>query len=129
MKQVYGAIKYYQHWWLPGLAIDRRLDVLTGDREFSETEGDADLSILGELRDVMATRGFCICASGLFAMVSDSAHEDDEIYVPLGLHCQSYYAETVQSTKILAKRMLLDTCLERLLMSLRGASERFRVLS
>ncbi|KAH6990085.1 heterokaryon incompatibility protein-domain-containing protein [Ilyonectria destructans] len=84
MKQLYGIIRYCQHWWLPGLAIDRRLEVLTGEREFSETEGDSDLSILGELRDVMATRRFCISASGLFALVSGSAHEDDEIYVPLG---------------------------------------------
>ncbi|KAH6971040.1 heterokaryon incompatibility protein-domain-containing protein [Ilyonectria sp. MPI-CAGE-AT-0026] len=84
MKQVYGTVKYYQHWWLPGIANDRRLDVLAGECEFGEREENAHLWVLDELRIVMATRRFCIIASGRFALVSGGAHEDDEIYVPLG---------------------------------------------
>ncbi|KAH8675142.1 heterokaryon incompatibility protein-domain-containing protein [Ilyonectria robusta] len=84
MKRVYGTIKYYQHSWLRGLAIDRRLDVLAGERPFFERDDDADPWILDELGRGMVSRRFCISDSGLFALVSGSAHEDDEIYVPLG---------------------------------------------
>lgn len=84
MKRVYGTIKCYQHSWLPGLAIDRRLDVLAGEHQFLERDSDADLLMLGEFGQVMVIRRFCISDSGLFALVSGSAHKGDEIFVPLG---------------------------------------------